>query len=56
MDVTWGLAFKIWWSFCWRASGLFSLIVFPLELIGMIFMSRYMPHPGQKGMDVKQAM
>ena len=56
VDVTWGLALKIWWSFCWRASVLFFLVVFPLELIGMIFMSRYMPHPGQKGMDPKQAM
>jgi heme/copper-type cytochrome/quinol oxidase subunit 2 len=56
VDMTWGRALKVWWSFCWRSMVLFFLIVFPLELIGMIFMFRYVPHAGQKDMDPQQSM
>jgi hypothetical protein len=48
LDVTWGQALKIWWSFTWRSSVLFVLIVFPLEAILMFFLFRNMPQHGQK--------
>ena len=55
VDVTWGRALKIWWSFCWRWSVLFFLVLFPLEAILMFVMFRNMPHQGQK-FDPQQSM
>jgi heme/copper-type cytochrome/quinol oxidase subunit 2 len=47
VEVTWGRATKILWSFMWRAMVLSVLILFPLEGVMMFFVISYIPRPGQ---------
>jgi hypothetical protein len=56
LDVTLLRGLKVWWSFAWRSMVLFFVVVFPLEILGMIIMMRSMPQPGTKVLDPSQAM
>jgi hypothetical protein len=50
LDVTWFRGLKIWWSFTWRASVLFFIVVLPLEIVVLIFTKNSIPQqPGSTG-------
>lgn len=50
LDVTWFRGLKIWWSFTWRASVLFFMVVLPLEIAVVIFMKNStLQQPGSTG-------
>jgi threonine/homoserine/homoserine lactone efflux protein len=48
VEITWGRAFKVWWSFSWRGFVLCLLAMIPLQIILFATVFTHMPHPGQK--------
>jgi|HubBroStandDraft_6_1064221.scaffolds.fasta_scaffold1067101_2 threonine/homoserine/homoserine lactone efflux protein len=49
VEITWGRAFKVWWSFSWRGFVLSLLAMIPLQIILFMTVFSRMPRPGQKG-------
>ena len=43
VDITWGRALKVWWSYSWRALVLTLLVMIPLEIIIFALFLRNLP-------------
>jgi len=46
VNVTFGRALKLWWSFAWRAWVLMLLVLIPLEIAFMSYMLSHFPKAG----------
>ena len=47
VDISWFRAFKIWWSYSWRAFVLCLLVLIPVEIVMFAYMkSHLLPGPG----------
>lgn len=46
VDVTWARAFKIWWSYSWRACVLGLLVLIPLEALMLWYLKSHLPQQG----------
>ena len=46
IDITWGRALKIWWSYAWRAFVLTLLVMVPLEIAMAAYMMSHLPKAG----------
>jgi hypothetical protein len=46
IELTFGRAFKVWWSYSWRAFVLALLVVVPLEIVMFWFMMGHFPKQG----------
>jgi hypothetical protein len=52
VDLTWFRAFKIWWSFSWRAFVLLMLVMVPMEIVFAGYMMRHLLKPGSNPAEV----
>jgi heme/copper-type cytochrome/quinol oxidase subunit 2 len=48
VDITYGRAFKVWWSYSWRAMVLTVMAVVPLQLLFFGLAFAYRPTPDHK--------
>ena len=46
VDITWTRAFKVWWSYSWRAMVLTLLAVLPLQIVFFGIVFTHLPAPG----------
>jgi hypothetical protein len=46
VELTLGRAFKVWWSYSWRAFVLALLVVVPLEIVMFWYMMSHLPKQG----------
>jgi hypothetical protein len=46
VNVTFGRALKIWWSFAWRAWVLMLLVMVPMEIVLFWYMMSHFPKQG----------
>ena len=46
VHITWFRAFKVWWSFTWRAFVLLLLVMVPMEIVLFGYMRSHFPKPG----------
>jgi heme/copper-type cytochrome/quinol oxidase subunit 2 len=48
VDITYGRAVKVWWSYSWRVMVLTLLAVLPLQILFLGIMFTHLPAPGHK--------
>ena len=46
VELTFGRAFKVWWSYSWRAFVLALLVLVPLEIVMFWYMMSHVPRQG----------
>jgi hypothetical protein len=46
VELTFGRAFKVWWSYSWRAFVLALLVLVPLELVMFWYLKSHFPRQG----------
>jgi hypothetical protein len=51
VELTFGRAFKVWWSYSWRAFVLALLVVVPLEIVMFWYMRSHLPKQGANPAD-----
>jgi hypothetical protein len=48
VDITWARAFKVWWSYSWRAMVLSLIAMVPLQILLFTTVFTHLPAAGQR--------
>jgi threonine/homoserine/homoserine lactone efflux protein len=48
VELTFGRAFKVWWSYAWRAFVLGIPVAVVMMIVWFVLLMPYFPHPGQR--------